>query len=100
MDEAIPGPLLGRWRLLRADRALDFAPGVQMEFRKDNQLLYSFEAGDKRQQVTLAYRVDGNELHTESPTSSLEVIAHFAFAAGDALVFDFGGLKAWFVREL
>lgn len=92
--------LLGRWRLLTADRALEFAPDVEMEFRDDHQLIYSFAVGDRRQRVTLGYRVDGNELHTESPASSLEVSAHFAFAAGGALVFDFGGPRAWFVRAM
>jgi hypothetical protein len=99
MDEPV-ARLLGRWRLLSADRSLDFAPDVEMEFRPDCQLRYSFAVGEHRQELRLGYRVDGNELHTESPASSHEVTAHFTFAAGDALVFDFGGPRAWFVRQL
>jgi len=57
--------LLGRWRLLRADAALDFAPGVSMEFQPGGRLLYAFDAGDRRQVLPLWYRVEGDQLHTE-----------------------------------
>jgi hypothetical protein len=94
------GSLLGRWRLLRADPSLEFAPDVQMEFREDSELLYSFVVNDARQLLHLRYRVTGDELHTESPASSFEMTVHFRIAAGGALVFDFAGAQAWFVRVL
>ena len=100
MVDPAPANLLGKWRLLRADPSLAFAPDVRMDFRKGTELLYSFAAGDGRQVLHLRYRVTGNELHTESPASSFEMTVHFRFAAGGALVFDFAGAEAWFVREL
>jgi hypothetical protein len=92
--------LLGRWRLLRADRSLDFAPGVRMAFVDAATMLYSFEVGDVRQQVELRYRVDGDLLRTEVPGTTHEATARFEFGPGDALVLDFAGARAWFVREV
>ena len=40
-DESVPRWLLGRWRLLRAEASLDFAPGVRMDFRPGGRLLYA-----------------------------------------------------------
>jgi hypothetical protein len=92
--------LLGRWRLLRADTALDFAPQVRMEFLDGGRLLYEFAAGERRQIVHLIYRVDGEMLRTDNPAASHELSTHFHFGAGGVLVFDFAGARAWFVREL
>ncbi len=92
--------LLGSWRLLRADPALDFAPGVRMTFRQGGRLEYSFESGATRQLLQLVYRTEGTILHTEVPGTGHEVAAHYEFGAGDALIFDFAGAKAFFVREV
>lgn len=91
--------LLGRWRLLRADAGLDFAPGVEMEFRQGGRLLYSFEVGDRRQVVSLVYQVRDDVLHTEYPGAAHDVEARFSFGAGEVLLFDFAGARAWFVKE-
>lgn len=93
-------PLIGCWRLLRADASLDFAPGVRMDFRSGGRLMYGFDAGDRRQVVPLLYRVEGDVLHTDNPATTHEVSTHFAIGAGDVLILDFAGARAWFVREL
>ena len=95
-----PAFLLGRWRLLRADPGLDFAPGVEMEFRQGGRLLYSFEVGDRRQVVSLVYSVHDDVLHTEYPGAAHDVEARFSFGAGEVLLFDFAGARAGFVKEL
>jgi len=92
--------LLGRWRLLRADASLDFAPDVSMEFLRGGRLHYEFLAGDRRQVISLLYRVEGNTLRTDNPAASHELSTHFQFGAGEVLIFDFAGARAWFVREL
>ena len=97
---ATPPALLGRWHLLQADSALDFAPNVLMEFLQGGRLNYVFSTGDRRQSIPLLYRVEGNELHTEDPKTTHEVVTRFAFGPGDVLIFDFGGAKAWFVRVI
>ncbi|HEX4933813.1 MAG TPA: hypothetical protein VFV33_11575 [Gemmatimonadaceae bacterium] len=93
-------PILGRWRLLRADRALDFAPGVRMDFQPGGRLLYAFDAGGHRYELALVYRVEGDQLHTESPATTHETTARVAFGEGGALILDFAGARAWFVPEL
>lgn len=93
-------PLLGRWRLLRADASLDFAPGVSMEFQTGGRLLYGFDAGDHRQVLTLWYRVEGDQLRTQSPATDHETLAHFVIGEGGALILDFAGARAWLLPEL
>ena len=92
--------LLGRWRLLRADAALDFAPGVSMEFLVGGRLLYRFDVGPRREVMHLVYRVEDDILHTDHPGTTHEVTTRFAFGAGEVLIFDFAGQRAWFIREL
>ncbi|MGQ0646494.1 MAG: hypothetical protein ACT4P7_02925 [Gemmatimonadaceae bacterium] len=92
--------LLGRWRLLRADANLDFAPGVSMEFRAGGRLLYGFDVGENRQTIQLVYRVEGDILHTDHTGTTHEVATRFEFGPGEVLIFDFGGQRAWFVKEL
>lgn len=85
---------------MRADAALDFAPGVVMEFRSGGRLDYSFDVGEQRRVVRLVYRVDDNELHTEDPGTTHQVSTHVEIGPGDVLICDFGGARAWFIREI
>lgn len=91
--------LLGTWRLLRADAALDFAPGVRMEFCADGELVYHFDVGGTDQAILLRYRVDGDTLHTENPTTPHSMCVRITHGVGDVLQLDFGGAGAWLVRE-
>ncbi len=95
----VPPWLLGRWRLLRAEAQLDFAPGVAMEFRPGGRLLYSFDVGDQVQTLRLVYQVEGNMLRTDNPAAPHAVETHFALGEAGVLVFDFSGARAWFVKE-
>lgn len=101
---SVPGAtmtsLRGTWRLLRADRSLDFAPEVRMAFVDDDHLHYSFDVGGARQVIALRYRVEGSLLRTEVPGTTHEATARFEFGPGDALILDFAGARAWFVREM
>jgi hypothetical protein len=92
--------LLGRWRLMQADSALDFAPIARMEFLAGGRLHYDFEVGSRRQQVRMIFRVEGNTLHTEVLETAHEQSAPFAFGPGEVLIFDFAGRRAIFVREI
>lgn len=92
--------LLGRWRLLRADAALDFAPGARLDFRTEGRLYYGFDVGEGRQVQALCYRIDGDLLRTDHLATGHEMTTHFRVGAGGVLVLDFVGARAWFVREL
>ena len=98
LPEAPPW-LLGKWRLLRAEAALDFAPGVRMEFRPGGRLLYTIVVEGHEHVVKLIYSVDGDVLRTDNPEHPHAVATHFAQGEGGVLVFDFSGARAWFVRE-
>jgi hypothetical protein len=92
--------LLGRWRLVRADPVLDFAPNVSMEFLGGGRLRYGFDAGDTPQSLMLVYRVEGDVLHTDNLSAPHARETRFWFGPGDVLALDFGGSIAFFVREL
>ena len=94
-----PAWLLGRWRLLRAEAGLDFAPGVAMEFAAGGRLRYTFHVGDRVQDVALVYRVRGDTLRTDNPAAPHAVETRFKLAEGGVLEFDFSGARAWFVKE-
>jgi hypothetical protein len=97
--EDVPAWLYGRWRLLRSDPSLDFAPGVQMEFRKHGQLHYGITVDGYTQVIPLLYRVAGDVLLTDNPAAPHATSTHFSLGAGDVLIFDFAGAQAVFVRE-
>ena len=96
---AVPTWLLGRWRLLRAEAALDFAPGVRMEFLPGGRLLYTIDVGGRAQVIALVYRVEGDMLRTDNPGNPHATSTRFSRGEGGVLVFDFSGARAWFVRE-
>jgi len=97
--EPVPPWLLGRWRLMRADPALDFAPGVLMEFRPGGELRYTIRVGDREHVITLVYSVRGDLLETDNPTVPHRTSSRIAQGAADTLVIDFSGAIAAFVRE-
>ena len=84
--------LLGTWRLMRADPELDFAPGVRMEY-------YHIDVGGRDQVVELFYRVDGDVLYTDNPSSPHSMIVRIQHGVGDILLLDFAGPRALLVRE-
>lgn len=91
--------LLGTWRLMRADPALDFAPGVRMEFRPDGQLHYHVDVGGKDQVIGLLYRVEGDVLYTDNPAAPHSMSVRIRHGEGDILHLDFAGVHALLVRE-
>jgi hypothetical protein len=95
----VPDWLLGTWRLMRADAALDFAPGVRMEFCLAGVLRYHVDVGGRDQIVALVYRVEGDVLHTDNPAAPHSTSVRIVHGAGDVLLLDFAGAHALLVRE-
>lgn len=96
----VPAWLLGRWRLLRAEPGLDFAPGVSMEFGAGGRLRYTFDVGGREQALALVYQVQDGVLRTDNPAHPHAVETRFRLGEGDVLEFDFSGVRAWFVRDV
>lgn len=85
---------------MRADAPLDFAPGVRMEFLPDGELRYHVDVGGTDTVIELVYRVEGNVLYTENPSSPHTMSVRMTHGEGDSLLFDFGGPCALLVREV
>ena len=96
---AVPAWLLGRWRLLRAEPGLDFAPGVRMEFKLGGRLVYTIVVEGHEHVVKLIYQVEGDTLRTDNPENPHVATSRISLGEGGVLVFDFSGARAWFVRE-
>jgi len=95
----VPPWLLGTWRLMRAAAALDFAPGVRMEFLPGGHLHYHVDVGGRDQVIALLFRVEGDLLLTDNPAAPHSMSVRIMHGAGDVLLMDFGGADAVFVRE-
>lgn len=100
MSDPLDPRLIGRWRLVRADPSLDFAPNVRMEFLDGGRLRYEFHAGGSLQSLMLIYRVEGDLLFTDNPAAPHVQETRFSFGPGDVLTLDFAGAVAWFLREI
>lgn len=91
--------LRGGWRLLRCDRALEFTPGTRMRFNADATLDYTIPADEGTLEVRLRWQLDGTTLHTELLEGGNPVAVGVTQGQAGVLEFDFGGARAWFVRE-
>src|SRR5687768_12634997 len=90
--DAVPDWLFGRWRLLRADPTLDFAPGVSMEFRRGGRLRYTIPVPGRRAvDFALVYRVEGDVLRTDNPAAPHATATRLALGVGGVLILDFAG---------
>lgn len=99
MSEQLPEWLLGVWRLERVEQGLEILPGTRMEFRPAGELVYTIEIDDRRAVFELEYTVEGDLLTTVHPEGGHRTRARFSPRPGGVLEFDFGGGRAWFVRE-
>lgn len=95
----VPDWLLGRWHLQRADETLEILPGTRMDFRDGGELLYAIELEGKHAVFELTYSVVGDMLHTEHAAGGHATSARISLESSGLLQFDFGGRRAWFVRE-
>jgi len=94
----IDGRLLGTWRLVKSDGAIDTGNGVTMTFTRDGKLVYVIHQDRSDQIMNLLFSVDGDCLVTNQPSSPQPESTRFSFDDEGQLVLDYGGTKAWFVR--
>jgi hypothetical protein len=89
-----PDSLVGCWHLSKSDDS-SLEP-AEMDFRSDGRLFYSIDAGDKWQVMKLVWRVDGDVIVTNQPTSPREERTRFSVDEKGDLVTEFGGQRASF----
>ena len=97
-NTAIRVALTGHWELFRAERPLDADDSIQMEFTKDGRLIYSTRRKDGIHIRHLVYKVSGDVLITDQPSSPREERTTFWFDSEGDLVLEYDGRKWWFQR--
>jgi len=90
--------LEGCWKIDPTDDAAVAAFGMAtLEFGKDGRLTYSVDEGERRQIILLTYKVEGQTLVTDQPSSPRQERTRFALE-GDILHLELGGVPARFRR--
>lgn len=90
------GILVGCWHLVRVD-GQPFEP-AEADFREDGMLYYSVLSGTRWQIMKLTYRVDGDTLITDQPSSPREERTRFVLAQAGTLTLELGGVQGLFKR--
>lgn len=91
--------LLGAWRLLRAEDGAELARDARLDFAEEGMLRYSFSVSGQSFAMELRWRVDRGMLHTSVPESGFTRDSRVMLGEGGVLILDFGGARAYFVRE-
>lgn len=93
--EALPGA----WRLLRSDAGLEFAADARLSFNPDGTLDYGFTVEGTSQSIEMRWHAADDRLSTEVPGAGIARNLRARVGAGGVLILDFGGARAYFVRE-
>ncbi len=88
--------LVGCWHLVRVE-GQPYEP-AEADFREDGTLYYSVLAGPRWQIMKLTYRVDGDTIISNQPSSPREERSRFALAQDGTLTLEFGGVQSVFRR--
>jgi len=70
-----------------------------LEFEDDGQLTYTLHAKESEQKMFLTFRVDGETLVTDQPSSPREERTAYSIGADGRLTLWFGGQRSVYVRE-
>ena len=89
---------IGFWKLIEADPSLELGDGDEMEFKESGELIYAIDSGSKWQIMNLIFKIEGNYLITDQPSSPNEERTVFNFHGNNLLVLDYGGAKAKYQR--
>jgi hypothetical protein len=92
--------LVGCWRLVRSDAAIDRGAGVEVEFHADGRLDYCIDAGDRWQIMRLTWRLDGEELLTDQASVPRLEITPWMVEPDGTLVLGVVGSRTWFRRDV
>src|SRR4051812_42768546 len=94
---ALDERLFGRWRLVHASPDLELEPTSEMAFHDDGRLIYSIPNAQKTSVMRLVYRVEGDVIISDQPSSPREERTRFVLN-GDRLTLDYEGSLAEFQR--
>lgn len=69
-----------------------------MEFRSDGSLEYTIHGQEADQKILLTYRIQGNVLITDQPSSPKAMRSEFMFADDGRLVLELDGVPSFYRR--
>jgi hypothetical protein len=88
----IPHELLGCWH------GESFGETAEADFRADGRLFYSVLSDQRWQIMKLIYKVDGDMLITDQPSSPRKETTRFTIESNGDLVLEFNGQRSVFRR--
>jgi hypothetical protein len=88
--------LIGCWQLVKAE-GQPYEP-AEADFRGDGRLFYSVLSGERWRIMRLQYRIEGDTLVTDQPSSPREERSRFVLEPDGTLTMEFGGIKSVFRR--
>lgn len=94
-----PDKLIGRWRIDPTDTAAVEQMGdVVLEFDDEGNLTYVVRAEARDQLILMTYRIDGDSIVTDQPSSPRPERTKFDLARHDLLILWFEGASSRFLR--
>jgi hypothetical protein len=90
--------LMGVWTLVRAAPGIDAGDGCQVELAPDGNMTYIIREGDRLQIMKLVFRVEGDELVTNQPSTPREERTQFRIE-GNELVLRYASDESRFRRD-
>ena len=97
-----PSKLFGTWRTdPNDDWSLREYGDVSLEFTPDGRLIYTVHSSDRDQTILLSYRVKGNLIITDQPSSPRQEESEYFFTADSRLAIKEKGQAraAFYVRQ-
>src|SRR3954447_20127964 len=91
--------LLGVWSLIRSEDPELSIPGSAQVFKPDGSLQYLVPAPDGYRGAQLTWRVEGEEIVTDQPSSARAERTRFAFEDLHTLRLERSGARSWYHRE-
>jgi len=93
-----PVSVLSCWELRESEPPVDFGDRVQMQFDLDSGLAYGALEHGKWQVMLMSFRIEGETLVTDQPTSPREESTLFEVRSDGMLQLEFGGSVCKFER--
>ena len=91
--------LLGVWSLIRSEDPELNIPGAAQVFKPGGSLQYLIPTPEGFRGAQLTWRVEGEEIITDQPSSPRVERTRFAFEGLHTLRLEQGGVRSWYRRE-
>lgn len=90
--------LIGRWVADPESKSEGEMENSSLEFFEDGSLIYTIHEAESDQKALLVYKVNGDVLVTDQPSSPQREETRFLFNSDGKLVLDYGGSWSVYVK--